>query len=40
MKFAKQHALEKDNIAAYKNIKTLIEQQRLDIIKENSETIE
>lgn len=40
VKFAKQHALEKDNIAAYDNIKTLIEQQRLDIIKENSESIE
>ena len=40
LKFAKQRALEKDNLTAFETIKTLIEKERLDIIKENPETIE
>ena len=40
VKFAKQRALEKDNLTAFETIKTLIEKERLDIIKENPETIE
>ena len=40
VKFAKQRALEKDNLTAFETIKTLIEKERLDLIKENTETIE
>ena len=40
VKFAKQRALEKDNLTAFETIKTLIEKERLDLIKENPETIE
>lgn len=40
VKFAKQRALEKDNLTAFETIKTLIEKERLDLTKENPETIE